>query len=223
VPPTPTEAALRCLQIDLDAAGDALAQLRQMRAERAPAEERGRWLEVLRQAHANTRTAAKRGIDAQIAPAAGTAPGQWMVDALCCLARACELADLYAAADLDGSNFAKEEAETAALRTQLAERARLLGELPAVLSCADGTRKRRPAARLDGMAEARDKWIFGHCCKGMTYKMIKAELKARIAQQKARGRKRPWGSIGTIQGICRAAERYAKRHGLPRPPRRRKA
>jgi hypothetical protein len=101
--------------------------------------------------------------------------------------------------------------------------AELQAQLPAVLSCADGTRKRRPAARLDGMDEARDKWIFGHCCKGMTYKMIKAELKARIAQQKASGRKRPWGSIGTIQGICRAAERYAKRHGLPRPPRRRKA
>jgi hypothetical protein len=99
----------------------------------------------------------------------------------------------------------------------------LRSHLPAVLSCADGTRKRRPAARLDGTAEARDKWIYGRCCKGMTYKMIKTELKGRIAQQKARGRKRPWGSIGTIQGICRAAERYAKRHGLPRPPRRRKA
>jgi hypothetical protein len=216
MPPTPIEADLRCLQIDLDTAAAALAQLRQLRAERATAEERGRWLEVLRQTHANTRAAAKRGIDAQIAPAAGTAPGQWMAAALCCLARACELADLYAAADLDGSNFAKEEAETAALRTQLAKCARLLGELPAVLSSADGTGKRRPPARPDRKAEARDKWIYGRCCKGIPYLNI-------IIQLKDCGQKRGWEAIESIQGIRAAADRYADRNGLDRPPRRRQA
>src|SRR5262249_35485275 len=59
--------------------------------------------------------------------------------------------------------------------------------------------------RKDRKTEARDKWIYEQCCKGVAYDSISRNL----------SKKNPkWLRIGTKQGIRDCAMRYAKRHGL---------
>ena len=61
----------------------------------------------------------------------------------------------------------------------------------------------------DKATEARDKWIYDQCCKGVAYDSIARNL----------SKKNPkWARIGTKQGILACAKRYAKRKRLPEPP-----
>jgi hypothetical protein len=62
----------------------------------------------------------------------------------------------------------------------------------------------------DAATEARNRWLYAECVKGTPYDAIIRALG---------GRKR-WERILTIQGIKKAANAYAKRHGLPPIPRR---
>jgi len=64
--------------------------------------------------------------------------------------------------------------------------------------------------------EARDKWIYDECCGRTPYKEIINELQRMIAS----GQQPEWESIESVNGIKRAAERYAARHDLPLPPKR---
>jgi hypothetical protein len=63
----------------------------------------------------------------------------------------------------------------------------------------------------DELTEARDKWIYEQCCKGVPYDSIARNL----TKQNPR-----WNSIESKQGILAAARRYAKRRRLPPPHRR---
>lgn len=65
----------------------------------------------------------------------------------------------------------------------------------------------------DPAIEARDKWIYEQCLKPVAYKTIIRRLnKERVT----------WERITSIPGIKKAARAYAKRHGLPPiPPRKR--
>lgn len=70
-----------------------------------------------------------------------------------------------------------------------------------------------PAVR-DRDLEARDKWIYGECCKGTPYDTIANRLKKKS---------RRWPRIESKQGVRAAAIRYAERHKLPEIPRRQDA
>jgi hypothetical protein len=83
-------------------------------------------------------------------------------------------------------------------------------QLATLLASPPRQRKAKPPRErmaVDKKMDARNKWIYQQCCKGkaMPYDKIIAELK-RIAP--ANG----WTCISSIQGICRAANRYAKDH-----------
>jgi hypothetical protein len=123
-------ASIRRLQIDLDSADNALAMLRQLRAEEADAAERGRWLDAIHEAKTDAVLLVERGIGAALGPAVDTAPERWALDLLCLLDRAASLGDCYADPALDRGDFRREDAE---LRRELGERSRVLGQLPAVL------------------------------------------------------------------------------------------
>jgi hypothetical protein len=60
--------------------------------------------------------------------------------------------------------------------------------------------------------EARDAWLYQQCCDGKPYKKILTEL----AQHP------DWERLSTHQAITAAVNRHADRHGLVRPPRRRR-
>jgi hypothetical protein len=62
----------------------------------------------------------------------------------------------------------------------------------------------------DRTFEARDRWIYQKCAKGVAYKTIKTELSI-LCQKKG------WRKINSIQGIRSAARNCAQRHGLPMP------
>ena len=62
-----------------------------------------------------------------------------------------------------------------------------------------------PAATAN---DTRDRWLYEECCRLTQYQTIINKL-AKNAE---------WESIGTIQGIKRAANRYAKSHKLPKIP-----
>jgi len=72
--------------------------------------------------------------------------------------------------------------------------------------------KTRPKRPRD--LEARDQWLYRQCTRGVPYKEIKAALNARCAEKR-------WGKVTSIQGIRKAAHRYAAAHRLPQPPSRR--
>lgn len=57
--------------------------------------------------------------------------------------------------------------------------------------------------------EKRNEWLYRECCKGTKYKTIVARL---------RQKPKTWPRISRIQGVKNAANRYAKRHGLPPIP-----
>lgn len=59
----------------------------------------------------------------------------------------------------------------------------------------------------------RDQWIYRECCKGTPLSMI---------VQKLTKKPKSWYRINTPTGIRNAANRYADRHGRPRPQRRKK-
>ena len=67
--------------------------------------------------------------------------------------------------------------------------------------------------QLDAATEARDKWIYDQCKKGTVFSTIINRLSKRP---------KSWGRIGSVQGIKDAAKRYANRHNLPLPPRRKR-
>jgi hypothetical protein len=58
--------------------------------------------------------------------------------------------------------------------------------------------------------DARDAWVYKHCCKGTPYKEIISQLKNR----------KGWLHVATLSGIRDVAKRYAERHALPSPPKR---
>jgi hypothetical protein len=63
-----------------------------------------------------------------------------------------------------------------------------------------------PATTTNG---TRDKWLYYECCK---VKSTLESIKRRLAK------KTQWAAIDSIQGITLAANRYAKRNGLPLIP-----
>jgi len=71
---------------------------------------------------------------------------------------------------------------------------------------------RRQASRARNL-ERRDRWIYYQCFKPLTYKKIMAELDGHC-------RSKNWPRISSVQGIRAAAQSYAERHGLRKPPRR---
>ena len=68
--------------------------------------------------------------------------------------------------------------------------------------------KKGPVKR-DRLMEARDKWVYGECCKGTQHKTIALKLPKKNPK---------WPRITTKQGILDCAKRYARRNGLPAPP-----
>jgi hypothetical protein len=75
----------------------------------------------------------------------------------------------------------------------------------------DQKEQRRTKQGRERNLEARDKWIYQMCCKGIPYKEIRAELGV-ICQKKG------WKKIASVQGIRAAAMSYAEGHDLPKPP-----
>lgn len=65
--------------------------------------------------------------------------------------------------------------------------------------------------KLNRSTEARNRWIYEQCHKGVPYTTISIQLKTKP---------KTWDRIESQQGIVQAAQRYAKRHKLPPPPRR---
>jgi hypothetical protein len=57
--------------------------------------------------------------------------------------------------------------------------------------------------------EQRDKWIYHECMKGTPYQTIAIRLNKKPKK---------WSRIESANGIKMAAERYAERHSLPKPP-----
>ncbi len=55
----------------------------------------------------------------------------------------------------------------------------------------------------------RDKWLYEQCCAGVAFQTIVNRLK-----------KKNWELIETVQGVKKAAARYAKLHDLPEIPKR---
>ena len=73
-------------------------------------------------------------------------------------------------------------------------------------------RQHKPICKMrDRKLEARDRWLYQKCYKGVAHKTIKRDLGERY-QTKG------WRMITSIQGIRWAARNYAQRHGLPMPP-----
>ena len=70
-------------------------------------------------------------------------------------------------------------------------------------------RQRTPIQR-DRKLEARDRWLYQKCYKGIAHKTIKSDLGVRC-------QKKGWRMIHSIQGIRWAAGNYARRHALPMP------
>ena len=73
-----------------------------------------------------------------------------------------------------------------------------------------------PLGRLSQTTDAatqdnRDKWLYDECWKGTVYGTIVSRLKKKP---------KSWDRIESVQGIKKAATRYAKRHGLPDIPKR---
>jgi hypothetical protein len=60
--------------------------------------------------------------------------------------------------------------------------------------------------------DERDEWIYNQCNKGVPYSTIKHRLKSEHPK---------WEQLDSPSGILQAAIRYAKRHRLPKPPKRR--
>lgn len=85
---------------------------------------------------------------------------------------------------------------------------------PIAESVAAAKRNPRKKRLLDAATEARDKWIYNQCCKGVAYETIAIRLKKKSSK---------WQRIESKQGIQSAAQRYAKRHGLEEIPRRQDA
>jgi hypothetical protein len=78
-------------------------------------------------------------------------------------------------------------------------------DLTAIPTIARKTR----TVRRDKPTEARDKWIYEQCCKGVAHDTIAIRLKKKPTT---------WVRITRKQGIFACAKRYAERHALPLPP-----
>jgi hypothetical protein len=65
------------------------------------------------------------------------------------------------------------------------------------------------ATGWDPATEARNKWIYGECMKGVAFASIIARL---------RNKPKKWGRISTVGGIKNAANTYATRHNLSQIP-----
>lgn len=63
----------------------------------------------------------------------------------------------------------------------------------------------------DAAVEARNKYIYDSCMKGVAYSIVINRL---------RRKPRTWGLIESVSGIKKAAKAYATRHDLPMPPER---
>jgi hypothetical protein len=90
------------------------------------------------------------------------------------------------------------------------ERALLGSEALSVPTIVNPKKTRKEKIR-DKAIEARDKWIYEQCCKGVAYDAIALRLKKKSVN---------WPRIESKQGIQSAAQRYAKRHNLSDIPRR---
>jgi len=74
-----------------------------------------------------------------------------------------------------------------------------------------GRRNVPKKAMKDKKVEARNKWIYQKCFRGIAHDIIKAELK-KI------GPKRGWQIVSTKQRIQQIGKEYAERNGEPLPP-----
>jgi hypothetical protein len=74
-----------------------------------------------------------------------------------------------------------------------------------------GGKAKAKAIRRDKETEARDKWIYGQCCKGTPHEEIVAELRRRAANH-------GWRVVSSKQRIQQIGNEYADRHGIPKPP-----
>jgi len=73
-----------------------------------------------------------------------------------------------------------------------------------------GKREERPyVTKRDKATEARNKWIYEQCYKGIPYDTIVIRLKKKP---------KSWDRIDSKQGILACARKYAERHSLPPPP-----
>ena len=77
-----------------------------------------------------------------------------------------------------------------------------------------GDREQRPTRPRKGRNEERDHWLYERCMAGDLHRVIREELE-RLAKSNT------WYTLDDDQGIQQAAVRYAVRHQLPPPPRRR--
>jgi hypothetical protein len=84
---------------------------------------------------------------------------------------------------------------------------------PDPAATAPGSATRVKAVR-DKKREARDRWIYQHCCKGTPHDVIVAELK-RIALRHG------WSLVSTKQRVQQIGSEYARRHERKPPPPRR--
>lgn len=81
--------------------------------------------------------------------------------------------------------------------------------------------KRSVGRKVHGQNEERDRWLYELCCRGVLHGAIRHQLDERIAAS-LRNSAEAWEPISTIEGIRRAARRYAERHELTPPPARKK-
>ena len=73
---------------------------------------------------------------------------------------------------------------------------------------------RRKAVKRAPKQEARDKWLYQQLLN------VEKPLRAVVSELKEMCPVRGWEPIESIQGVRTAANKYAKRHGKPPPPRR---
>jgi hypothetical protein len=75
----------------------------------------------------------------------------------------------------------------------------------------DADKPPRQLVKKDSKTEARNKWIYDQCCKGIPHDKIVAELRTRATR-------RGWKIVSTKQRIQQIGNEYADDHGLDRPP-----
>jgi hypothetical protein len=88
----------------------------------------------------------------------------------------------------------------------------VLNAAPAVVETDVVTKEE--TGRWRGPNDARDAWVYDQCCRGVPYKQVKEELKRRSIGREG------WEEIESLEGIRRAARRYAARHSLAPPAKR---
>lgn len=105
--------------------------------------------------------------------------------------------------------------ELAKLAASGIEELQRIAEAEALIGKSVGSGEAEGPVERDKLSEARDKWIYQQCCKGVAHDSIVRELKKMVEKKKG------WRIVSSKQRVQQIGNEYADRHGLSRPPPRR--